>query len=122
MITNRKNDRRLRRKKGIRNNVRGSSERYRLSVYRSLNHIYAQIIDDDKCATIAAASSKDADIRAKSDEMNGKIEVSKAVGALLAERAKNANISTVVFDRNGYVFHGRVRALADAAREGGLQF
>lgn len=118
-----KNQRRMRRKRGIRKNVFGTPERYRLTVFRSLNHIYAQIVDDTKNHTVASASSLDKEIADKSTAGgSGKIAVSKLVGELLAKRAVGANVSAVVFDRNGYLYHGRVKALADAAREAGLSF
>jgi large subunit ribosomal protein L18 len=104
----------------IRRKIRGSEARPRLSVYRSASHIYAQIIDDIKGVTLVAASSRDA-VQAP-DEKSGKVGVSSAVGKLLAERAKAKGISSVSFDRGGYLYHGRVRALAEGARAGGLQF
>ena len=110
---------RLRRKMRIRKRVRGTSEYPRLSVFRSAKHIYAQVIDDEKGITLISASSiaKDCDIAA-----GGNIEQGKAVGTIVAERAKAAGITTVRFDRNGFLYHGRVKALADAAREAGLKF
>lgn len=111
--------RRMRRKKGIRRRISGTPERPRLSVFRSLNHIYAQVIDDLAGHTIASASSRDAAVPGKS---GGNVDAAKAVGRTLAERASKAGVSKVVFDRNGYRYHGRIKALADAAREGGLQF
>lgn len=118
-----KNQRRMRRKRGIRKKMFGTPERYRLTVFRSLNHIYAQIVDDTKNHTVASASSLDKEIVAqRSSSEGGKIVVSKLVGELLAKRAVGANVSAVVFDRNGYLYHGRVKALADAAREAGLSF
>jgi large subunit ribosomal protein L18 len=101
----------------IRRKVRGTSERPRLAVYRSLNHIYAQIIDDEKARTIAAASTTEKALAAKT---GGNIEAAKRVGQAIAERALAAGISSVVFDRGGYLYHGRVRALTDAARAAGL--
>jgi large subunit ribosomal protein L18 len=113
--------RRIARHARVRRKVVGTSERPRLSVFRSLHHIYAQVIDDTQGVTLAAASSLEGELRS---ERNGekKSEVSKRVGALVAERAKSNGIESVVFDRGGYKFHGRVKALADAAREGGLVF
>ena len=108
--------RRNRRKRGIRKRVVGDAQRPRLTVFRSLNHIYAQVIDDLRGHTLAMASSRDKGHSDGSSNING----AKAVGSRLAERAKEAGIGEVVFDRNGYVFHGRVKALADAVREGGL--
>jgi len=112
---------RERRKKRIRKKVSGTTERPRLTVFRSLKHIYAQIIDDLRGHTVAAASTLDESLR-KSVKSTGGIEGAKAVGKLIAERAKAAKVSTVVFDRGGRLYHGRVKALADASREGGLQF
>ncbi len=110
--------RRERIKRGIRKRLSGSTERPRLSVYRSNKGIYAQIIDDVDGKTLVAASSLSKDFSASGN----KIEQSKAVGKLVAEKAIAAGISKVVFDRNGYLYHGRVKSLADGAREGGLQF
>jgi large subunit ribosomal protein L18 len=104
----------------IRRRVQGVVERPRLSVYRSAVHIYAQIIDDASGVTLAAASSRD-DLQGRVDG-NGKTAVSSAVGKLLAERAKTKGIAKVAFDRGGYLYHGRVKALADGARSGGLDF
>jgi len=112
-----KNVRRTRRKIGIRKNVIGTPDRPRLSVFRSLTHIYAQIIDDHSGRTLAAASSVQ-DKVAK----GGNKEGATVVGKILAERAKAAGISKVAFDRSGFKFHGRIKALADAARKAGLQF
>ena len=110
--------RRERIKKGIRKRLTGSAERPRLSVYRSNKGIYAQIIDDTTGKTLVSASSLSKDFAA-----NGtKSEQSKAVGKLVAEKAKAAGIEQVVFDRNGYLYHGRVKSLAEGAREGGLNF
>jgi large subunit ribosomal protein L18 len=105
--------------KRIRNKVAGSGERPRLAIFRSVNHIYAQIIDDANGQTLASASSTEPDLRGKS---GGNIEGAKAIGKLIAERAKEKGISRVVFDRGGYIYHGRVRSLAEAAREAGLEF
>jgi large subunit ribosomal protein L18 len=88
-------------------------------VYRSLNHIYAQVIDDRSGRTLVAASSAEKDSKVKS---GGNVAGAKTIGKVLAERAKNAGVTKVVFDRSGYLYHGRVKALADAAREGGLEF
>jgi large subunit ribosomal protein L18 len=105
-----------RRRKSIRRRLTGTSERPRLSVKTSLNHIYAQIIDDTKGKTLVAASSRALKIT------GGNVEAARAVGKDLAERAKSAAVTSVRFDRNGRLFHGRVKALAEAAREGGLDF
>ena len=101
----------------IRHKVRGTSERPRLAVYRSLNHIYAQLIDDDKATTVAAASTTEKSLAVKT---GGNIEAAKKIGQTIAERALAAGISKVVFDRGGYLYHGRVKALTDAARAAGL--
>jgi len=98
-----------------------ATERPRLSVYRSSKHIYAQVIDDVKGHTLAAASSLDKDLREKL-KTGSDIEAAGVVGKLIAERAKKAGVDKVVFDRGPYIYHGRVKALADAAREGGLEF
>lgn len=113
--------RRIARHARVRRKVVGTSERPRLSVFRSLHHIYAQVIDDTRGVTLVSASSLESELRS---DRNGqkKAEVSKRVGALVAERAKSNGIQSVVFDRGGYKYHGRVKALADAAREGGLAF
>src|SRR5512132_3167522 len=110
-----------RRQHRVRQRVFGTDERPRLNVYRSSGHIYAQIINDLKGTTLAAASSLDKSLR-KSLKSTSSITAAKAVGALLAERAKSAKIQQGVFDRGGRVYHGRIKALADASREGGLQF
>ena len=101
----------------IRRKVRGTTERPRLAVYRSLNHIYAQLIDDDKAQTIASASTTEKSLGLKT---GGNIEAAKKIGQAIAERALAAGVSTVVFDRGGYLYHGRVKALTDAARAAGL--
>ena len=108
---------RLRRRRRVRAKIRGSAERPRLSVYRSNRGLFAQLIDDDAGRTIVAASWIEKDVRGK-DPM----EQAKRCGELLAERAKEAGVETCVFDRGGYRFHGRVKALAEGAREGGLKF
>ncbi|HXT64431.1 MAG TPA: 50S ribosomal protein L18 [Pyrinomonadaceae bacterium] len=101
----------------IRRKVRGTTERPRLAVYRSLNHIYAQIIDDEKARTIAAASTTE---KALGVSKGGNVDAAKKVGQAIAERALAAGVNSVVFDRGGYLYHGRVRALTDAARAAGL--
>jgi large subunit ribosomal protein L18 len=101
----------------IRKKVSGTSDRPRLAVFRSVNHIYAQIIDDDNGTTLAAASTVEKDIGGKS---GGNIEAAQKVGKAIAERALSAGVEQVVFDRGGYVYHGRVKALIDATREAGL--
>lgn len=113
-----KTTRRQKIKYGIRKKIRGTAERPRLSVFRSNKEIYAQLIDDNAGVTLAAASSRDGGANGKGP----KIDQSKQVGTLLAQRAKDAGVETVVFDRGGYLYHGRVKALAEGAREGGLKF
>lgn len=120
-LANRIEAAKVRRKKRIRKTVFGTAERPRLSVYRTASHIYAQVIDDTTGNTLVAASTLTEDVR-KSDGHKGNIAAAGQVGKLLAERAKAANVTRVVFDRNGFLYHGRIKALADAAREGGLEF
>ena len=112
---------RLVRHKRVRQRIRGTSQRPRLALFRSLNHIYVQIIDDESGHTLVTASSLDPEVKAN---VNGssKGKVSGQVGALVARRAKESGISRVVFDTGGFKYHGRVKALAEAAREGGLEF
>ncbi len=114
--------RRSRRKKHIRKNIRGTSEKPRFTVYRSLKEIYAQIIDDTKSETLTAASSIDKEVKPEIKPDMSKKEASELVGKALAERAKEKGIAVVAFDRNGYLYHGRVKALADSARKSGLKF
>lgn len=106
------------RQKRVRAKVKGTEARPRLCVFRSLNNIYAQIIDDDKQATLVSASTLDKEVKVKASN----VEAAKEVGALVAKKAIEKNIKTVVFDRNGYLYHGKVKALAEAAREAGLEF
>jgi large subunit ribosomal protein L18 len=111
-----------RRKQRVRLSIqRAANGRARLSVFRSSKHIYAQIIDDARGVTVAAASSIDGDLK-KQLKTGATVEAAQAVGKLVAERAKAAGVEKVVFDRGGYLYHGRVKALADAAREAGLSF
>ena len=112
---------RLRRHNRVRGAVVGSSERPRLNVFRSLDHTYAQVIDDTVGHTLVAASTLDKDVRGRCEGLP-KAEAAKVVGKVVAERALAKGITKVVFDRGGYKYHGRVKALADAAREGGLEF
>ncbi len=112
---------RSRRQAHIRKTVSGTPERPRLSVFRSLNHIYAQIIDDDAGCTLAAASTVDQGIRERVAAMT-KTEQARVVGEVVAERALSKGVKSVVFDRGGYKYHGRVKALAEAARKAGLDF
>ena len=118
MATDKKTIRRVKLKHKIRKVVVGTSERPRLTVYRSNKGMYAQLVNDDKGVTVLAASSLEKEIAAK--KVN-KVEQAKLVGKFLAEKALKAGISVVVFDRNGYLYHGRVKSLADAAREAGLK-
>jgi len=112
---------RKRRHRRIRTRISGTAERPRLNVFRSIEHIYAQVIDDVEGHTLVAASTLDKDLH---DDLTGKNKKDQAavVGKALAERAKAAGITTVLFDRGGYLYHGRIQALADGAREGGLEF
>jgi large subunit ribosomal protein L18 len=112
------NKARLKRHKRVRAKVTGTAECPRLNVFRSLNHIYAQVIDDVKGVTLAAASTMDKDI----DGYGGNQEAAKKVGLAVAKKATDKGITTVVFDRGGYVYQGRIKELADGAREGGLKF
>jgi large subunit ribosomal protein L18 len=124
-ITKRMKAKRERRDKAhlrVRKRVQGSAERPRLSVYKSLRYIYAQVIDDERGVTLAAANSSDPAIREAVGSSTAGKEAAKRVGELVAERAKEKGVDKVVFDRGGYVYHGRVQALAEAAREKGLQF
>jgi len=116
-----KNARRARRRGRVRKLVSGTAARPRLTVFRSLSHIYAQIVDDATGTTLAAAGSSTKDAAAGTKGLK-KSDVSKVVGKAIAERALAKNIVSVVFDRNGYQYHGRVKALADSAREAGLKF
>jgi len=117
MARDSKNQIRLRIHRRIRRRVKGTEQRPRLAVFRSVKHIYAQVIDDAKGHTVVAASSAE-----KSGANGGNVAGAKAIGKLVAERAKGKGIKAVVFDRGGYQYHGRVKALADAAREAGLEF
>jgi large subunit ribosomal protein L18 len=121
MLTGKKLEGRKIRHLRIRARVVGTPERPRLAVFRSLNHIYAQVIDDTSGRTLASVDSRAPDFRSKA-KAGGNVAAAKIVGELLAQRAKAAGISRVVFDRGGYQYHGRVKALADAARAAGLGF
>jgi large subunit ribosomal protein L18 len=114
-----KQARRSRRRIGIRKRVQGTPQRPRLAVYKSLHHVYAQVIDDLAGTTLVSASSRDKGVAAGG---SGNVKAAAAVGKALAERAKKAGVEQVVFDRAGFRYHGRVKALAEAAREGGLKF
>ncbi len=117
MARDSKNQIRLRIHTRIRRRVRGTGDRPRLAVFRSVKHIYAQVIDDAQGHTVVAASSNEKDAGT-----GGNVAGAKSVGKLIAERAKDKGIKLVVFDRGGYLYHGRVKALAEAAREAGLEF
>ncbi|HLI64501.1 MAG TPA: 50S ribosomal protein L18 [Terriglobales bacterium] len=108
----------------IRKHLAGTAERPRLNVYRSVNHIYAQVIDDGKGVTLVSAASveKGKGVKGEKRPTGGNVSSAKEVGKLIAERAKDKGIKKVVFDRGGYLYHGRIKALADAAREAGLEF
>lgn len=116
-----KNKARLKRHLRVRKKIQGTAERPRLNVFRSSKHMYAQLIDDVKGVTLAAASTLDKDLK---DQIGngGNVEAARKVGELIAKRAKAQGFEQVVFDRGGYLYHGRIQALADAAREAGLEF
>jgi large subunit ribosomal protein L18 len=116
-----RNEARIRRHARVRQKIAGTSDVPRLSVFRSLKHIYAQIIDDQVGHTLVSASTLDADVRAQIDGLS-KLEQAQLVGKRVAEKALSKGVTRVVFDRGGYAYHGRVKALADASREGGLVF
>ena len=122
--TNKRSEARFNRKKRIRRKLSGTPERPRLSVFRSAKHIYAQVIDDTKGVTIAAAASTEKIVMENSDlaSAKGKSPVAVLVGKLLAERVTSKGVKKVVFDRNGFLYHGRVKAVSDGAREAGLDF
>ncbi len=117
-----RNEARVRRHVRLREKLAGTADRPRLSVYKSLHHIYAQIIDDVQGKTLLSASTIDPEVRTQVDSYGGNVESAKIVGKLIAERAQAKGIKQVVFDRGGYNYHGRVAALAEAARENGLEF
>lgn len=114
-------ERRTRRQRGLRRRLRGTAERPRLAVFRSLKHIYAQLIDDDRGVTLCSASTRSKALR-DDVKSGGNIEAAKAIGKALAESAKAQGIEQICFDRAGYRYHGRVKGLAEAAREAGLKF
>ena len=118
MARDSRNDIRLRIHKRIRSRVAGTAQRPRLAVFRSTNHIYAQVINDADGRTLVAAASTEKDLRGK----GGNVDGAKLIGKTVADRAKSKGINKVVFDRGGYLYHGRIKALADAAREAGLEF
>lgn len=113
---------RQRRHVRVRAKVHGTAERPRLAVFRSSAHIYAQLIDDERGHTLAAASDLEEDVTSRAGEEASKSARARAVGEVIAERAKAAGVTSVVFDRGGFLYHGRIRAVADAAREQGLSF
>jgi large subunit ribosomal protein L18 len=113
---------RAKKKFRTRKKISGTAQKPRISVFRSANQIYAQMIDDSTGKTLAAASSKSKEVLDEIKNTQGKVEKSKAVGKLLAKKAADNSITTAVFDKSGYNFHGRVKALADGAREGGIKF
>ena len=121
MAENTRSAARVRRHVRVRRNIAGTSQRPRLSIFRSLSEIYAQVIDDAAGSTIASASSIDQELRKKTKGMK-KTDQSKLVGKAVAERAKSKGVKAVVFDRGGFKYSGRIKALADGAREGGLEF
>jgi len=116
------NDKRLKNKIRVRKKISGTAERPRVAVFKSLKQIYAQIIDDSNSVTLISASSLSKDIANDIKDAKGKIEKSKVVGKYLAEKAVEKGIKSVVFDRSGYRYHGRIQAIAEGAREGGLKF
>lgn len=122
-MVNKKSRTEVRQKKHrrLRNHLSGTAARPRLSVFRSNNHMYAQIIDDDKQATLVSASTLDADVKDGLEKTNN-VDAAKKLGSVLAERAKAKGISTVVLDRGGFIYAGKIQAFSDAAREGGLEF
>jgi large subunit ribosomal protein L18 len=115
-----KQAKRYNRHKKIRMKIMGNTSRHRLCVFRSLNHLYAQIIDDEKAKTIVSA--KDSEVKKSKEDKNSKTNLAHEVGKLIAKKSLEKKINEVVFDRGGYKYHGRIKALADGAREGGLKF
>ncbi len=122
MIAKHKSANRARIKVHIRKTVTGTTERPRLTIFRSLKHVYAQIVDDSASKTLISVSDISKDVKADFASVKGQINISKKVGELVAKKAVAANIKQVVFDRNGYLYHGVVKAMAEGAREGGLKF
>ncbi len=117
-----KKKRRIRRKLSVRKEISGTPDKPRMTVTKSLKHIYAQIIDDEHGNTLASASTLNKDVAEKVTPKTKKIEKSKLVGAAIAKAAVEKNIKKIAFDRNGYLYHGRIKALAESARENGLEF
>jgi len=113
---------RLKRKRRVRKKIEGSSERPRLTVFKTARHMYAQIIDDSKGITLLSASTISKDIKSKAKGIGGNIKGAKLIGETLGKKGKQKGIEGVIFDRNGFLYHGRIKALADAARENGLKF
>jgi len=122
MITKNRVENRRRVKAHIRLKITGTTERPRLTIFRSLKHVYAQIVDDMTGKTLVSVSDISKDVKEQLKDVKGQMKLAKQVGQLAAKRAIEKNIKEVVFDRNGYVFHGVVKAMADGAREGGLKF
>jgi large subunit ribosomal protein L18 len=122
MITKRKIENRLRTKKHIRLQMSGSAQRPRLTVFRSLKHVYAQLVDDDQGKTLIGVSDLTEELAEQAKAAKGQVAVGKLVGQLMARRAKDKSIAQVVFDRNGFRYHGVIKAVAEGAREGGLKF
>jgi len=122
MIAKHKSENRARIKVHIRKTVTGTTERPRLTIFRSLKHVYAQIVDDSVSKTLVSVSDISKDVKADFASVKGQLNISKKVGELVAKKAVAANIKQVVFDRNGYLYHGVVKAMAEGAREGGLKF
>lgn len=124
-LTKKSKQKRSRRKRShlrVRNRVRGTAERPRLAVFKSARHLYAQLIDDNAGRTLAQASTLDPEVRQRLDGASGNVAAAKLVGTAVAERAKKSGIEQVVFDRGGFIYHGKVKAIAEAAREHGLKF
>lgn len=117
-----KRERRARAHRRVRQRVRGTAERPRLSIYKSLRYVYAQVIDDERGVTIAQASSQEAALVAGLEAGTGGRDAAKRVGEAIAERAREKGVAKVVFDRGGYIYHGKVRAVAEGARDKGLEF
>ena len=122
MIRNTRTEKRMGVKSRIRKKIRGTTERPRLVVFRSLTHVYAQVIDDSSARTLVACSSLSKELKPSIGGLKGQKEKAKSLGQHIAKLAMGKNITTVVFDRNGYLYHGVVKSLADGAREGGLKF
>ncbi|MCG8459170.1 MAG: 50S ribosomal protein L18 [Holophagales bacterium] len=117
-----KHTRRQRTRRRIRGRIQGTAERPRLCVYKSLRYIYAQVIDDSQGTTIAQASSREADLSSGLESSASSVGAAQAVGKLVAERAKDKGVERVVFDRGGFIYHGKIKAVAESARENGLKF